>query len=147
MASDNNFFAACQSLRLVNKFYSNIAVPFLFHNEVLLPVTSLQYPSIKSARLSAWSRLEQVILSVSAAPATLNLIHAFACSLQSDTSVCIDCIWENSAILVGYERFNVTNKISLTNLINALIRYLPPFLLYVPCKIYLNLVQWLVLQV
>lgn len=67
-------------------------VPFLFHNEVLLPVTSLQYPSIRSARLSAWSKLEQVMLSVSAAPATLSLIHAFACSLQSETSVWIDCI-------------------------------------------------------
>lgn len=44
------------------------------------------------------------MLRVSAAPATLNLMQAFACSLQSDTNVWMDCICENSAILVGYNR-------------------------------------------
>lgn len=41
------------------------------------------------------------MLRVSAAPATLNLMQAFACVLQSDTNVWMDCICENSAILVG----------------------------------------------
>lgn len=82
-------------------FLDTLISPFLFHREVVDCVTRRQYPSMRSAKLSATSSDGQVMVSVSVVPATRSCTMALRCTSQSDTNVWMACILSNSAIRVG----------------------------------------------